>query len=99
VQVRAATVLCAEALRLLAGGGAGVISMVKQRLDDGVVAEGDLSPSVCVAGEVMPGIEAQGVVLAARCAVRMGECTIGTETKVQTSTNNIVRGRECVCAA
>jgi hypothetical protein len=97
LQVGSASILGAEALRFFAGSCTGVICVAVEGMDDAVVAEVELLALVAIAAEVMPRVELNGVLRSTRGAVGREESAIGTKPKVETRTDNIVSGRQCVC--
>jgi hypothetical protein len=66
-------------------------------LYDGVVTEVDLLSLVGVAGQVVPGVLGDGVGRVAGGAGRREDSAIWAESKVESSTDNIVSSRQRVC--
>jgi hypothetical protein len=65
-------------------------------VEDGVVAAGDLLALVDLARQVVPGVDGEGVVLAAGGALTRELIVIGLQSKVEARSNAVVRVREDV---
>ena len=96
MQVGTAAILCTETRRLSSSCGTGVVGVMIQRLDDGVVTESKLLTLVAVTRQVMPGVSLDHIHNTARGTLIGENGAVRAQAKVEAGGDTVVGVSEYV---
>ena len=96
MEVGTAAILCTEASRFSSNRCTGVVGVVVQCLDNGVMTESELLTLVAVTRQVMPGVSLDRIHNTARDTLIRENGAVRAEAKVEAGGDTVMGVSECV---